>query len=87
MLGDKSVCIKALRWRGGIIEWNYDTPRQAAPFWKKLTETGRAPDTDELLMTANMFVGLTVEPVKCWQRRMQVAKEAAEILADAGRLA
>ena len=49
------VTIKAVRSRGGIIEWNYDTPQQAARFWKKLTETGRTPDSDESLFNAAYF--------------------------------
>lgn len=49
------VTIKAVRSRGGIITWNYDTPQQAAKFWKKLVENGRAPDTDESLINAAYF--------------------------------
>lgn len=86
MLGDKAVTIKALRFRGGIIEWGYDSPRQCARFWEKLKATGRTPDTGELLMNANLFLGNSITPHKMWERRMQVAEEAAEILQEASGL-
>ena len=50
------VTIKAVRsCDGGVIEWNYDKPQQCARFWKKLTETGCAPDTGESLIRAFYF--------------------------------
>ena len=50
------ITIKAVTTRNTTIEWNYDTPQQgAARLWKKLTETGRAPDTNESLIRAYYF--------------------------------
>ncbi len=49
------ITIKALRSRGGVISWTYDTPQQCAKFWKRLCETGRAPDTNESLVRAYYF--------------------------------
>lgn len=51
------ITIKALRSRGGIIEWNYDTPQQVARFWRALIDTGRTPDTGESLESAVYFAG------------------------------
>jgi hypothetical protein len=72
MLGETAVCIKALRWRGGLIEWNYDTPRQAARLWKELTATGRAPDTGDILVSANYFLGPSITPHKAWESPINV---------------
>jgi hypothetical protein len=67
MLTDKTICIKALRWRGGLIEWNYDYPQQGATkLWRELTETGRAPDTGERLVSACYFKSGAIEPTKQW---------------------
>ncbi len=49
------VTIKAVRSRGGIIAWNYDTPQQAARLWKAIVAKGRTPDTDESLINAAYF--------------------------------
>jgi hypothetical protein len=46
------VTIKAWTIRNTLIEWNYDKPQQASPLWRKITETGHAPDTGEKLSRA-----------------------------------
>jgi hypothetical protein len=46
------VTIKAWTNANREIQWNYDTPQQASPVWKKITETGRTPDTSEGLSRA-----------------------------------
>ena len=46
------VTIKAWTNANKLIEWNYDNPQQAAPVWKKITDTGRTPDTSEGLSRA-----------------------------------
>ena len=63
------ITIKALRSRGGIIEWNYDTAQQCRKFWETLTETGRAPDTGDSLVRAYWFgpeCGAGDGPTKAW---------------------
>jgi hypothetical protein len=60
------VVIKALRKRGGIIEWCYDSPDQARTLWKELTQTGLAPDTGCELDNACYFLGDKIEPHKSW---------------------
>lgn len=64
----QTVKIKACRSRGGVIEWNYDSPQQASRLWRDLIETGRAPDTGESLETAAYFLGNSVKPTKVWDR-------------------
>jgi hypothetical protein len=49
------VTIKAVRSRGGLIEWNYDNARQAAKAWKHISTTGRTHDTNESLYNAAYF--------------------------------
>jgi len=46
------ILIRAWTNANKLIEWEYDTHQQAAPFWKKLTETGRTPDTNDGLSRA-----------------------------------
>lgn len=70
MLMNKGICIKALRWRGGLIEWNYDNPQQGATrLWKALTETGRAPDTGDRLVSACYFKDGSPTPTKYWEEK------------------
>lgn len=67
-LMSKGICIKALRGRGGLIEWNYDYPQQGATrLWKELTETGRAPDTGDVLVSACYFKDGAITPTKVWE--------------------
>ena len=68
-VANTTVCIKALRVRGGLIEWNYDTPQQAARLWRQLIETGTAPDTGERLQSAMYFAKGSVKPTKEWERK------------------
>lgn len=62
------ITIKALRGSGGLIEWNYDSSRQCSWFWRKLCETGAAPDTGDLLASACYFVGDEINPRHRWDR-------------------
>lgn len=65
---NKPITIKALRGRGGLIQWNYDSPQQCKGFWRKLCETGAAPDTGDLLASACYFVGDKILPRHDWRR-------------------
>lgn len=73
------ICVKALRSRGGIIEWNYETPQQVARFWRELVNTGRTPDTGENLESAVYFDGGREK--KRWDREAQ-KREAARAVLD-----
>lgn len=68
MKRNQQVVIKALRERGGIITWCYDTPRQASRLWGDLVKSGRAPDTGEALASACYFLGDKVEPHGQWSK-------------------
>lgn len=68
MAKNNTVCIKALRERGGIIEWNYDTARQATKLWHDIVYQGVAPDTGCALVSACYFLDDKIEPHKYWEK-------------------
>ena len=61
-----TVTIKALRARGGLITWVYDSAKDCSRFWGKLCAQGAAPDTGEPLASAAYFTGTAVAPRKEW---------------------
>ena len=69
MMTLKGICIKAVRLRGGLIEWNYDNGHQAARPWRTIVHQGITPDTSEPLASACYFKDGAVTPTKYWERR------------------
>lgn len=63
------VTIRVITNDGRSIDWNYDSPQQAAPRWKHIAKTGRSPDNCDAAHRAYYFGPKNkpgMGPDKCW---------------------
>jgi hypothetical protein len=66
MTAQPTVTIKCLRLFGGVLSFIYNNPQQARGPWKRIEETGRAPDDSDRIITALYFLGSDTAYKRIW---------------------